>query len=400
MKVKECLMNRPLIIIFITVMLDALGIGLILPILPPLLKDVTSTGNIALYMGTLTALYAVMQFFFAPILGTVSDHIGRRPVLLLALAGSAINYLFLVFSPNLYLLVLGRIIAGIAGASVSVASAYVTDISSEDVRTQRFGLFNAMFGAGFIIGPILGGVLSDYWLRLPFVVAAILNGCNFLMALFILPESHIPSYKKVNLAKLNPFRPLCTLLSTKEFIPVVFAYFIFSVTGKAYGICWVLWGYDAFQWDGFWVGLSLGTLAICKLLVQIFLSGPAVKFLGKWGTVFTGIICACIALVGMAFSREGWMVFVIIPVVALGSIGIPSLQTLTIHNVNSEHRGQIQGGLISVMSLASIISPFFFSAIYYEFQKTWPGAIWLAVAIIYVIALPILVKFQVTRSST
>ncbi len=182
-------MNKPLVVIFTAICLDAVGIGLIFPILPHLLQDVTQTQDIAFYVGLMTALYAAMQFVFAPVLGALSDTIGRRPVLLISLAGAAINYAIMAFAPSLTLLLIGRAIAGLTSANMSVASAYITDISPADQRARRFGLFNAMFGAGFIIGPVLGGLLGDYWLRLPFIAAAVLNACNLLLALFVLPES-------------------------------------------------------------------------------------------------------------------------------------------------------------------------------------------------------------------
>src|SRR6218665_3045511 len=182
----ERVMNRPLIVIFTAIVLDAVGIGLIFPILPTLLKEVTQSQNVAPYIGTMTALYAVMQFIFAPVLGALSDRLGRRPVLLISLGGAAINYLLLAFAPNLALLFVGRAIAGLTSANVSVAMAYITDISAEDQRARRFGLFNAMFGIGFIIGPVLGGALGDSWLRLPFLAAAVLTGGNLLLALLVL----------------------------------------------------------------------------------------------------------------------------------------------------------------------------------------------------------------------
>ena len=201
-------MNKPLVVIFAAIVLDAVGIGLIFPILPALLKEVTHADNVAPTIGIMTALYAVMQFVFAPVLGSLSDRIGRRPVLLISLAGAAINYLFLAFAPNLWMLLIGRAIAGLTSANVSVATAYITDVSPEDKRARRFGLLNAMFGIGFIIGPVLGGALGDYWLRLPFIAAAALNACNLLLAFFVLPESRTPSREKIDLASLNPLRPL------------------------------------------------------------------------------------------------------------------------------------------------------------------------------------------------
>lgn len=300
--------NRPLIVIFGAIALDAVGIGLIFPILPRLLEEVAHTPNIAPYIGTMTALYAVMQFVFAPVLGALSDNLGRRPVLLISLAGAAINYVIMAFAPQLWMLFLGRAIAGLTSANVSVAMAYITDVSPEDKRARRFGLFNAMFGAGFIIGPVLGGVLGDTWLRLPFIAAAVLNACNFLLAYGILPESRTPTRATIDFAALNPLSPLRWVFSAKKLLPIILIFFIFSATGEVYGTCWALWGFDAFHWNGLWIGLSLGMFGVCQTLVQALLPGPAAKWLGERGAVLAGVACACIALVAMAFATQGWIV--------------------------------------------------------------------------------------------
>ncbi len=381
----ECTMKRPLIVIFTAIVLDAIGIGLIFPILPSLLKTVIHTDNVAPYIGIMTALYATMQFIFAPVLGALSDRLGRRPVLLISLAGAAINYLFLAFAPNLWLLLLGRAIAGLTSANTSVAAAYITDISPKDTRARRFGLLNAMFGMGFIIGPVLGGLLGDYWVRLPFIAAAILNGGNLLLALFILPESRTPTGEKIDLAALNPMRPLRWVFSMKPLLPLIFIFFIFSATGEAYGTAWALWGRDAFHWNGLWIGLSLGTFGVCQTLAQAFLPGTAVKWLGERAAVLTGVACACLALTVMAFATQGWVIFVIMPVFALAGIGVPALQSLATRQVSENQQGQFQGVLQSAVSLASIIAPLAFSSLYFVFRAQWPGAIWLSVVALYVI---------------
>ena len=212
------------------------------------------------------------------------------------------------------MLFLGRAIAGLTSANVSVARAFITDISPEETRPRRFGLFNAMFGIGFIVGPVLGGLLGDYWLRLPFIAAALLNACNLLLALLILPESRTPARQKIDLAALNPLRPLRWVFSMKGLLPIVFVFFIFSGAGEVYGTCWALWGFDAFRWDGLWIGLSLGTFGVCQTLVQALLPGPATKLFGDRGAVLVGIACSCIALVVMAFANQGWIVFAIMPI--------------------------------------------------------------------------------------
>ncbi len=390
-------MNRPLVVIFAAIGLDAVGIGLIFPILPRLLKDVTHTQNIAPYIGIMTALYAVMQFVFAPVLGALSDNLGRRPVLLISLAGAAINYVVMAFAPQLWMLLLGRAIAGLTSANISVATAYITDISPEDKRARRFGLFNAMFGAGFIVGPVLGGLLGDYWVRLPFIAAAVLNTCNLLLALFILPESRAPARQKIDLAALNPLRPLRWVFSMQGLLPITLVFFILSATGEVYGTCWALWGFDTFHWNGFWIGLSLGAFGVCQTLVQALLPGPATNLLGERRAVLVGIACACIALIAMAFANQGWIVFAIMPVFALGSIGTPALQALATRMVDPARQGRFQGVLASAVSLASIVGPLAFSTFYFVVQKEWLGAIWLSVVVIYAIAVPLV--FLGTRTA-
>jgi len=208
-------MNKPLIVIFAAICLDAVGIGLVFPTLPRLLEEVTHSPGIVAYAGIMTALYAAMQFLFAPVLGALSDNLGRRPVLLISLAGAAINYLITAFAPQLWMLFVGRAIAGLTSANISVATAYITDITPEEKRAGRFGLFSAMFGIGFIIGPVLGGVLGDHWIRLPFIAAAALNAANLLLAIFVLPESRLPDRQKIDLAALNPLKPLRWVFSMK-----------------------------------------------------------------------------------------------------------------------------------------------------------------------------------------
>ena len=238
----------------------------------------------------MTALYAAVQFVFAPVLGALSDRIGRRPVLLISLAGAAINYLFLAFACSLGLLFAGRAIAGLTSANVSVAAAYLTDITEEDQRARRFGLMNAMFGIGFIVGPVLGGLLGDHWLRLPFIAAAVLNGANLLFAFMMLSESREPSHEKVTLAALNPLKPLGWVFQVKSLWPLIVIFFLLSATGEAYGTAWALWGGDTFGWNGLMIGLSLGAFGICQTLAQAFLPGPAVKLLGERFAILVGLI--------------------------------------------------------------------------------------------------------------
>jgi DHA1 family tetracycline resistance protein-like MFS transporter len=349
---------------------------------------VTHVQNVAPYIGILTALYAAMQFAFAPVLGALSDRLGRRPVLLLSLAGATIDYVVMAFAPFLWLLVIGRAVAGLSSANTSVASAYITDVSQEDARARRFGLFNAMFGIGFILGPVVGGVLGDYRLRLPFIAAAALNAANLLFAFVALPESRTPAAQSIDLATLNPLRPLRWAFSMRSLSPVIAVFFILTAAGEIYGTCWALWGNDVFRWNGLWIGLSLGTFGVCQTLAQAFLPGPAVKLLGERGAVLTGVGGTCVASVALAFATNGWVVFAIMPLVALAGIGTPALQSLATRLVDESRQGQFQGVLASAMSLASIIGPLVFSSFYFVVRDRWPGAIWLSALAANAIAVP------------
>ena len=386
-------MNRPLFIIFSTIVLDSIGIGIVFPLLPSLLKTLSQQQNVALLMGFFISCYAMMQFIFSPILGSLSDKIGRRPVLLISLAGSTISYLLLAFSSQLRWLFIGRIIAGMTSANMAVASAYIVDISSTENRAKYFGRFNAMFGLGFIIGPVLGGLLGQYGLKLPFLIAALLTALNFLIALFALTESRPQNTTIPNRASLNPFKIFKCVFTQRNLLPLLLIFFIFSACGEAYGVCWALWGHDTFHWNSFWVGLSLGAFGLCQVLVQSFVPQHAVHYWGERNTILIGLGCIFVALNIMAFAQQGWIIFVIMPIFALGSIGTPSLQALASAKVSADLQGQFQGLIASTVSLASVIAPLFFSSIYFHFHTQWSGAIWLIVAIIYLFVLP-LILFQ------
>jgi len=384
-----------LIVIFSTVLLDAVGIGLIFPILPRLLEDVTHATDIAPYVGVMLALYAAMQFIFSPIIGVMSDRFGRRPVLLLSLAGAAVDYVLMAFAPQLWMLVIGRAIAGLTSANMATATAYITDITPENQRAQRFGLFHAMFGVGFIIGPVLGGFLGDIWVRAPFIVAAGLNGLNFLLALLVLPESRLADRSvKFELSNLNPLKPLGWAFSLKGLLPLIAVFFVFNLTGQVYGTCWALWGQDTFQWNGLMVGLSLGVFGLFHAIAQIFAPGWAVKTFGERNTMLIGMSCEIAALLVIAIFVQWWVVFAIMPLFALGGIGVPALQSLATQQVDADRQGQLQGVLASTMSLASVVGPLLFSAIYFGIQGIWPGLIWIAGIAVYLTAIPLIFRIR------
>lgn len=384
-------MNKALVVILAAVLLDAVGIGLIFPILPALLREVGHTDNISLLLGIMLALYSACQFLFSPILGVLSDRFGRRPVLLVSLAGAAIDYLVMAFAPHLWVLVLGRAIAGVTSANMAVATAYITDISSEEERAKRFGLFHAMFGVGFIIGPVLGGILGDMWLRAPFLAAALLNGVNLALAFFVLPESR-PGKRDARFTwdTLNPFKPLAWAFSFKALIPLIAIFLILNLVGTVYGTAWAQFSEDVYDWNGMTIGLSLGAFGVFHALAQAFLTGPAVERLGERWALVVGMMFETGALLTLAFAGYGWVLFAMAPVFALGGIGMPALQSLTTRQVDSERQGQLQGVLASVVSLAAVFGPLMFSLIYAEVRGYWPGLVWIVAVGIYLLALPLL----------
>ena len=301
----------------------------------------------------------------------------------------------MAFAPELWMLVLGRAISGITSANMAVATAYITDISSEEERAKRFGLFHAMFGIGFIIGPVLGGVLGDVWVRAPFIAAALLNGVNFALALFVLPESR-PGQRGARFTwdTLNPFKPLKWALTFKALIPLMAIFVIMNFVGTMYGTMWALFGEDAFEWSGLMIGLSLGAFGVFHAGAQAFLTGPAVARLGERWALIVGMACELTALAIMGIATQGWVLFALAPLFALGGIGMPALQSLVTTQVGPDKQGQLQGVLASLVSLASVFGPLFFSFIYFAIRGTWPGLIWIIGAGIYLLALPLMLGIR------
>jgi DHA1 family tetracycline resistance protein-like MFS transporter len=380
-----------LLIILAAVTLDSIGIGLIFPILPRLLEDVTHAGNIAPYVGLMYALYAAIQFIFSPVLGVMSDRFGRRPVLLVSLAGAAIDYLFMAFAPELWMLIIGRAIAGFTSANMAVATAYITDITPEEQRAQRFGMFHAMFGIGFVIGPVLGGLLGDVWVRAPFIAAAVFNGLNFALALFVLPESR-PGTRdaKFDLKTLNPLVPLAWAFTLKGLVPLLLVFFILNFVGNMYGTVWALYGYDAFEWNSFMVGLSLAGYGIFHAAVQAVLPGPATRRFGEKNALLIGMACESVGLLLTAFATQGWVVFAVLPLFALGGIGVPAFQSLATRQVDADRQGRLQGVMASIVSLASIFGPLYFAGFYFGINAWWPGLIWIIGVATYLPAIPLI----------
>lgn len=390
-------MNKALLVILATVALDAIGAGLIMPILPDLLAEVTGGSDIGMLYGVLLVVYALMQFVFSPVLGALSDRFGRRPVLLLSLAGTLLDYLVMALSPLGWVLVVGRALAGITSANMAVASAYITDITPADQRAQRFGLVGAVMSTGFIIGPVIGGIVGVWWLRAPFLVAALFNGLNLLVALFVLPERRKAEPGAFDLKQLNPLRPLLWLWNFKPLLPMVIVAVAFGLVAAVPGTIWVLYGADRFGWDSVHMGLSFAVFGISGTLAQAFLVGPLSKRFGDLGTLTIGVGFDMAAYVLMAFADQSWMGYAVAPLFALGGVAMPALQSLVISRVSDDQQGQLQGVLASMMSLAGIVGPVLTTAVFFATRDVWIGTVWICGAALYLLALPLILTVRTPR---
>ncbi len=382
--------NRSLLVILITVTLDSVGIGLVLPVLPALLRELSHEVNVAGHFGYFLAVYALMQFIFSPILGALSDQYGRRPVLLVSLAGAAVDYTLMAFAPNLSVLYIGRVVAGITGANMAVATAYLADISTEDERAQRYGYMNACFGIGFVAGPMLGGLVGVYSTRYPFLAAALFNGLNFLLGLFLLPESHLAERKSIELTHLNPLKSLRWVFSIRAILPFLTVYTIVCCVGQVPSTIWVIYGETRFGWNPWMVGLSFSVFGILFALAQAFLTGWTTKRWGERKSLLLALISDNSGFVLMALATQGWMVFPIMILLATGGIAMPALQSLLTRQVGEDKQGELQGTLVSIMSVTAVIGPIVVTKVYALSEAFWPGFVWLCGAIFYTLCFPVL----------
>ncbi len=345
--------------IFITVMLDMIGIGVIIPSMPDIMRRFyLSESVIPTYLGYFIATYATMQFVASPLLGLLSDRYGRRPVLLVSLFVAALDYLLMGFAPTLTILFFGRALAGLTGANVTVAMAYIADISNNKNRAANFGKMGAAFGLGFIIGPILGGLAAHKGAQVPFILASALNLLNFIFGLFILPESlKQRRIRSMTIRDLNPLNSIKNIFKIPNILLLSCAYFLISLAGQTHPSVWNIYTQTRYHWVPAQVGFSLTFVGILAALVQIFITNRAVKMFGEfpiltWGTfVWSGTFM----LFGLA--TEGWMIYAILIPASVTSVMQPALQSLLAGRVHSDLQGQLQGSLVSLQSLASIINP-------------------------------------------
>jgi len=350
--------------IFITILIDVIGFGIIIPVFPQLLQhllhvaDRTDISSISKYAIAMTLLYAGMQFVFAPVLGSLSDHYGRRPVLLFSLLGFGLDYIFLAFAPSIGWLFVGRTISGITGASFTTAAAYMADISDEKNRAQNFGMIGAAFGIGFIIGPMLGGLLGELGTRIPFLVSAGLALINALYGYFVLPESLDQEHRRAfDWKRANPVGSMMNLKKYPAVIGLIISLIFIYLAAHAVQSNWSFANITKFGWTPKTIGISLGIVGLLVGLVQGLLIRVVNPKLGNEKSVYLGIALYAIGLTLFAFATQGWMMFVFLIPYCLGGISGPALQALISVHVPKNEQGELQGSLTGLNSLTTIIGP-------------------------------------------
>ncbi|MCX5495472.1 TCR/Tet family MFS transporter [Kaistia dalseonensis] len=386
------IMNRGLFVVLAAVTLDAVGIGLIMPILPGLLRDLSGHELIANQYGVLIALYALMQFIFAPIVGILSDRFGRKPVLLVSLAAAAIDYALMALSPSLWFLYVGRIVSGIASANAAVASAYIADVTPPDERGRRFGWMNACFGLGFVAGPALGGWLGEYSARAPFWLAMALNSALVLAAMVGMPARQPASAKPFDWKAVNPFASLSAALSVRTMLPLMAIFVIVQMVGQIGGVLWVIHGQDRYGWSPAISGLTLALFGILHAVVQGVLTGPVIRRLGERGAFAASVAIDAVAFVCVGLASQGWMAIAAIPLLCLGGMEQPALQALFSRQTSEERQGELQGLLASLSSLAGVISTIGVTALYAATAPSALGLVWIVGACLYLFCLPIFIR--------
>lgn len=368
--------------IFATVLIDVIGLGIIIPVVPTLISQLAheDLSHASRDGSLLVVTYAAMQFFFSPIIGGLSDRFGRRPVLLISLLGFGLDYIFQAFAPTLGWLFLGRALAGITGASFTTASAYIVDISEPEKRAQNFGLMYSAFGLGFIIGPTICSAVVGLGVRAPFFVAAGLSLMNALVGYFILPESLKPENRRAfDWKRANPFGSLKNLRKYPLVSGLVISLTLINIASHAVQSNWSFFTMYKFHWTEKTVGISLAVVGALTVLVQAFLIRLITPKIGVKKAVYFGFTLYAIGLLLFAFASHGWMMFAILGVYCMGGIGMPALQGIISGQVPANAQGELQGGLTSLMSATAIVGPLLMNNLFYFFTKKgtplyFPGA--------------------------
>ncbi|MEM7405012.1 MAG: MFS transporter [Pseudomonadota bacterium] len=382
----------------LTVAIDAMGIGIVFPVMPDLLLSLGSetVANAALWGGVLSTLYAAMQFLFSPLLGALSDRFGRRPIMLTSLLAMAIDYVILSFAGGLVILLVGRAVAGVAGATYATATAYIADVSDTTERARRFGLVGAVFGLGFVLGPALGGLVGEWHVRAPFMLAAALAALNWLLAIWFLPESLPRELRRpFEWHRANPIGALVRALALTRLRWLFTGFLLFTLGNHVYVTIWSFWGKATFGWSVGTIGISLAMYGLGMAIVQGAMVRPVVARLGEARTIVVGLVFGAAAGFGFGFVTVGWIALALIPLAALSELAVPALTSMMSNRVGDDEQGELQGVLASLTAVAAVLMPPVATGLFYAFTHpassiSLPGAPFLLVLLLVGLCIPVM----------
>lgn len=388
-------MDRTIVFILITLVLDAMGFGLIMPVMPALLKEIGDVplSDAALVGSALSAVFAVMQFLCGPLIGSISDRYGRRPVLLGSLFVMAVDFVIMALAQTFWLLFLGRMIGGVTAATQSTATAVIADISKPEEKAARFGLVGAAFGLGFVLGPLIGGVLAEYGTRAPFYAAAALATANMTFGYFVMPETVTDRTRRAfTWKRANPLGAFAHVSLNPQIRPLLVMFFFYQIAFFVYPLIWSYFTTAQFGWSERTIGFSLAAFGISMAVVQGGLIRYILKWFGDRGTVLYGLIFNTLAFVVLAFVTEGWMALLFTPITALGAVVVPALQGILSKMTSDDSQGELQGVLSSISALGMIISPMLIGPVFAYFAADdaaiyLPGAPFLVSAVLMLVCI-------------
>lgn len=377
--------------VLFSVFIDSVGFGIIIPSLPTVIMELTGEplSDAADWGGYLMALYALLQFFLAPVFGNLSDHFGRRPLLLLSLFAFGVDFLLTGLATTMTWLFIGRAFAGVFGASYAAANAYIGDISDDSNRARNFGFIGAAWGSGFTLGPVIGGFVAEHFgVRAPFFVAAGLALANVAFGLFALPESLPPALRrKFEWRRANPFGAFRSLAHLPTVAGLLFAVFLYQVAHDSLPAVWMFYTQLKFGWGPAEVGWSLTFVGVMTVLVMGGLTGAVVPRLGERRAIVLGFLLMMLGFLGYALVPSGWMIYPAIAIGSLGGIGNPAMQSVMSRQVGASAQGELQGAIASLASVAAVLSPLFMTQLFSRYSSpqapvAFPGAPYLVSALL------------------
>ena len=392
-------LSGPFLFILATLMIDAIGIGIVFPILPDLMERVgaSDTAEGAFWGGVLMSAYAAAMFLFGPIIGSLSDAFGRRPVLILALVTLTIDYVIMALAQVFWLLLIGRIVAGTAGATYITATAYISDISKPEERGEAFGMIGAAFGIGFVLGPAIGGMASGWHVTAPFWIAAGLSALNVVFGLIILPESLKPENKRpFGRRDLNPFGSIIRSFAVPGLAVPLVCIFVFEFANLVYPTLWAFWGREMFGWSALTIGMTLSFYGILIAAVQAGILPQLTRRMGDYRTLVFAFCASVVGLVGFGFTGVVWAVAIFLPIAALADMAPPLLTAFAANRVGEDQQGLVQGVIASLSSVAAVVAPLAFTGMFERFVNAAgayiPGAPFLLAAVLIIAIAPLILR--------